>query len=187
MHKDFLKKRQRYQNGFTLIELIIVIAIITLLSAIVLTSLSTSRDRSKDTAIIQSVVEYRKLLELEKQDTGSYYGLMMRYEFSNPSSCDWNLNFATGRGGNEASNSKYKENAASICRKITELSGGVAPNGFNVYIWEVYATNPKSAYSIAVWLPGRKAYYCINEGGATSFTPVLATSNDAGCLFDGNN
>lgn len=187
MHKNSIKRWQINQKGFTLIELIIVIAIITLLSAIVLTSLSTSRDKSKDTAIIQSVGEYRKLLELEKQDTGSYYGLMMRYEFSNPSSCDWNLNFATGEDGNMASNSKHKDNAAAICRKMTELSGSVAPNGYNVYIWKVYAENPKSVYSIAVWLPGRKAYYCVNEGGATSFTPVLATANDAGCLFDGNN
>lgn len=183
---NLLIDKKYINKGFTLIELLVVISIIGVLSSVVFSSLSSARDEAKDTAIIKLVDEYRKILELEKQDTGSYWGLLMRYEFNTPDACGWNLEYATGIDANQQSTSRYKNDARKICEQISTLSGPVGTNSFTTYIWRVYATNPKSAYSIATWLPGMKKYYCINEEGKTSFPAILATSNDVGCLFYGD-
>lgn len=52
------------RTGFTLIELLVVISIISLLSAIVITSMQTSRDKGIDSKKIQLVSEYRNAIEL---------------------------------------------------------------------------------------------------------------------------
>lgn len=181
-HK-FKKGNRRKVSGFTLIELLIVISIIGILSSVILSSVATARERAKDSAIIQLVGEYRKLLEYEKQDTGSYFGLLLRYEFTLPTSCGWNLQYATGVSANQTSQSKYRNEAQKICESISTLSGPLGTNYFTTYIWTVQGSNPRSVYSINTWLPGIKKYYCINEEGKTSFTSVLATANDVGCLF----
>jgi len=62
------------KRAFTLIELIMVVAIISLLASIVLSSLSTARQRGSDTAKIQAVHELRSALQLYFTDNGSYPG-----------------------------------------------------------------------------------------------------------------
>ena len=52
------------KRGFTLIELIMVVAIIGLIVSIVLSSLSTARQRGNDTARIQSVHQVQSALQL---------------------------------------------------------------------------------------------------------------------------
>lgn len=58
--------------GFTLIELLVVISIISLLTAIIITSLQTSRDKGIDARKIQLVAEYRKALELYYSQYDAY-------------------------------------------------------------------------------------------------------------------
>jgi len=62
------------QKGFTLIELMVVISIIALLSAIVLASLGTSRNKAADTAIKQGLVNLRSSAELFYANNGNSYG-----------------------------------------------------------------------------------------------------------------
>lgn len=52
-------------KGFTLIELLVVIAIIGILAVIVISSLSQSRLRAQDAAIMSAVSSYRNAVELE--------------------------------------------------------------------------------------------------------------------------
>jgi prepilin-type N-terminal cleavage/methylation domain-containing protein len=50
-------------NGFTLIEMLIVVAIIGLLSSVILTALGPAKDKAKDTRIISDVNQIRSIAE----------------------------------------------------------------------------------------------------------------------------
>ena len=67
-----IKLINKNQRGFTLIELMVVITIISLLTSIVLTSLSTARVKTRDSVRIQTVKEVQKALELYYSDNGRY-------------------------------------------------------------------------------------------------------------------
>ena len=58
------------QKGFSLIELLIVVAIMGILSAIVLSSLGTAREKARDARRIMDVKDMSKLLVIES-DTGN--------------------------------------------------------------------------------------------------------------------
>jgi len=66
------RKKLSSQKGFTLIELLVVIAIIGILSAIVLTSLSSARDKGVDNKKLQMVKQWQNALELYYNDNDSY-------------------------------------------------------------------------------------------------------------------
>jgi prepilin-type N-terminal cleavage/methylation domain-containing protein len=57
----FMKK----QKGFSLIELLIVVAIMGILAAVVLSSLGTAREKARDARRIQDVKDMAKLLVIE--------------------------------------------------------------------------------------------------------------------------
>ncbi len=54
----------RSKSGFTLIELLVVLAIIGMLSAAVLTSLTASRAKARDSKRLQEITQFQKALEL---------------------------------------------------------------------------------------------------------------------------
>lgn len=65
------------KRGFTLIELIVVIAIIGLLAAVVLTSLGVSRSRAEMTRVLADYKSVANALELYRQaNGGSYPGIV---------------------------------------------------------------------------------------------------------------
>jgi len=58
------------QKGFSLIELLIVVAIMGILAAVVLSSLGTAREKARDARRIQDVKDMAKLLVIES-DSGN--------------------------------------------------------------------------------------------------------------------
>ena len=66
-----LYKAQK-NTGFTLIELIVVISLITLLSSVILASLNSARDKAKTRAFASNMLSFQTALELYKTDTGYY-------------------------------------------------------------------------------------------------------------------
>lgn len=64
----------RSKKGFTLIELIVVLLIISVLAAIVSPMVSTSIDRSKESALREDLYVMRKLLDDYYADNGKYPG-----------------------------------------------------------------------------------------------------------------
>jgi prepilin-type N-terminal cleavage/methylation domain-containing protein len=67
----FMSLKNR-KGGFTLIELLVVIAIIGILSAVVLASLSTARQKSRDAKRISDVGQIQLGLELQFDSNQSY-------------------------------------------------------------------------------------------------------------------
>jgi type II secretion system protein G len=60
------------QKGFTLIELLVVIAIIGILSSVVLASLSTAREKSRDARRISDIGQVRLALEMFYDSNATY-------------------------------------------------------------------------------------------------------------------
>lgn len=69
-----MKKMFRMQSGFTLVELLIVVAIIGILSAVVLTNLGPARDKAKDGKIKSELSNMRAQAELYAAANGDSYG-----------------------------------------------------------------------------------------------------------------
>ena len=69
------------KKGFTLIELMVVIAIIAILATAVLVSLDAARSRAKDTNKISAVTQIRSLAETYYSATLDYSGLSGSSEY----------------------------------------------------------------------------------------------------------
>ena len=91
----FLKFRtQNRERGFTLLELIVVIAIIGILATVVMNMLYSAREKSRNTAKNALITEYRKALELFRTETGGYP--------TNASTWDCMGDYGYGSGGTGA-------------------------------------------------------------------------------------
>lgn len=60
------------RDGFTLIEILVVIAIIGMIAAVVMVSLSTARAKGRDVRRKADLVQLQKALELYENSNGSY-------------------------------------------------------------------------------------------------------------------
>jgi prepilin-type N-terminal cleavage/methylation domain-containing protein len=66
-------KKNHYAGGFTLIEMLIVIAIIGILSTVALVALGPSRNKAKDARIVSDMNQVSTVMEtLFNADTGKY-------------------------------------------------------------------------------------------------------------------
>jgi prepilin-type N-terminal cleavage/methylation domain-containing protein len=65
-------KTTSLKKGFTLIELLTVVSIIALLSTVVMSSLTTSREKARDVAKIQTMNEVKSALELFNTTKGYF-------------------------------------------------------------------------------------------------------------------
>lgn len=158
-------------RGFTLIELLVVIAIIGILSATVLVSVNSAREKARMVSIQAQMVEFKKLMDLEFLDTGTYTNLNKGWvgAGTNPS-CE-----ARGFAGAHASQ------AITICNALKQnaISGtyslffGVDPS---------YGSNT-TQYSIMVVLPSGNMNCMSSEGRITLDVPwTSANYLQPGCF-----
>lgn len=145
-----MKKDMQKQKAFTLIELLIVIAIIGILASIVLVSLSSARNKARDARLKEEVRNFSLLLHEEYADTGSYAALQKA----------WNTcGSFTG---------SYATDAQTICNDIlTFYSSG----GNNFYTGNNSSLATK--FSVMTRMTSNTSnYFCIGSSGATYEGPV---------------
>ncbi len=163
----FYFKKQNKIKGFTLIELLVVVAIISLLSSIVLATLTSARNRSRDSAIQSEVGQFRTLLELQKNDTNSYATLQKGWVSANISCSIFN----------NSPVSNYATKAVELCNSIYKKSS-VKPSTTSAGHFFTNVTTPPSpvtSYSIMVWLPGVSKWYCAGSSGASGIYTSYVT------------
>ena len=64
--------RKSRNGGFSLIELMVAVAIISLLSSVILASIASARERARDSRRLSDMREIQKALELYYTDNGNY-------------------------------------------------------------------------------------------------------------------
>ncbi len=146
-------------QGFTLIELLVVIAIIGILSSVVLSALNNARDKGNVAAVKSQMIEFRKLLELEYSETGSYANLQGGTAWVgsdvSATTCE-----AKGFAGS------YAAKALQICNNLRSL---ITNNAFEFHVG-IDPTGGRSIsthYSLMAYLPGT-VLFCIGSSGAQS-------------------
>jgi len=72
MKQKIYQSTKKYNGGFTLLELIVVIAIIAILSAISIAYLTEAKNRGNDAAKIQAISDIRKALQSYAVDNAGF-------------------------------------------------------------------------------------------------------------------
>jgi prepilin-type N-terminal cleavage/methylation domain-containing protein len=166
----------KFNKGFTLIELLVVISIIGLLSSVVLASLSTARNKAKDSALIQMAKQLQTIMIMRYSDIGSYSGVQP----------NWII--GTRSGAYTVCESTYlnlvvlehRPKVTEICNRIAELT---PQTGNRLYMGQVSASADSASsppillvepfvaksFTIKVLLnSGTSQYYCIGHNGKSS-------------------
>lgn len=181
-------------RGFTLMELVVVIAIIGLLLSVVLATIKTARLKAADAAVFQEAVALRTVLEQERTNSGTYTAIKNGGEGSGPGG--WIPANGSCDVGTPNFSGQFATNAANICRKLVSAAsqGSTASTGCGTSCVFFQTTSPNSStqYSIMAYLPyeSQKAYeagmspsaryLCVGSSG-TSQVVNNAPWNEDGC------
>lgn len=82
---------KKVKNGFTLVELLVVISIISLLANITLASLNTARSKARDAKRIYDLSQLQSALALYYNVAGKYPGPLTGGEWNVDNSPKWNM------------------------------------------------------------------------------------------------
>ncbi len=129
MVQDMIKK-----TGFTLIELLIVIAIIGILSAMVLASLGSARDKSRDAKI-------QAQMKSLQSSTALYYSINGKYGVD--ANCGGMTTDSASGADKLFATSPWPDNTAPVCKAT--LSGS---NYTSFWAYHVYASSASKFWCV---------------------------------------
>ncbi len=182
----------KYNKAFTLIELLVVISIIGLLSAVVLASLNTAREKSRLTAIKEQMTQLRSALNLGYNSSNGYAYLSTVSNNTfvippdnkwiyNKNDCDYSYGQASVAYSSNEDSGAAATQMLSICRKLVELAN---KNNTNIYTLLIgNATGDNTKYSINVFHNGDETngnLYCMGSSGV-NFSASNANYSTPGC------
>jgi prepilin-type N-terminal cleavage/methylation domain-containing protein len=159
---------QNSKKGFTLIELLVVISIIALLSSIVITSLSSARNKAADTAVRQNLNGIKTSAQL-------YYELMGKY--GSATGAYYEGNCITN--GTMFRESTITGQARDVADTITVAIQKAADSGRGDKNCRIDAL--RTQYMIAVQLKSSANYWCIDDTGAGVEISALPATNVIRC------
>ncbi|MEK7586000.1 MAG: type II secretion system protein [Patescibacteria group bacterium] len=175
-----MKRPNKTRSGFTLIELMVVISVITFMSSVVFSALGNARAKAKDSVIRQEVLQLANLLELEYLNTRSYAGGWTWLDWVN----------TTGGTSGTANDCNYSAWFTSVTygSKMREICDKIVKNetGSNLLlIWPTNADNSQvGTYRIMVKLPSNGAYYVCKGNNGKSSVGDPSGWTAPGCYLD---
>jgi prepilin-type N-terminal cleavage/methylation domain-containing protein len=144
--KHRAKTRTMFSKGFTLVELLIVIAILSILASVVFGSVNDARDKSADASVRTNLKGLRDQMALYYDENGlSYAG-----------ACSTDQNIMSAMTG-------ARENVSAVLTLGGQGDGECFENGSDWSAW----VNLKSASTSA---------FCVDSAGATSIIPTQDSS-----------
>jgi prepilin-type N-terminal cleavage/methylation domain-containing protein len=159
----------RKNTGFTLIELLVVIAIVGFISSVVLASLRVARLKAKDSTVRAQALQFRNILSLEYNETGSYANFFI----------DWVGSTATCDNINSAS--LYKSKGVEICKNLYNSSENSVLRAANRMYLNRPNTPGTNRFTLLVYLPYKQTWLCIGSNGAISDTDGGSAWTSPGC------
>jgi prepilin-type N-terminal cleavage/methylation domain-containing protein len=140
----------RSLKGFTLIELLVVISIIGLLSAVILASLNTARNKGYDAQRTSNMREVQKAIEAYYNDNGTYPSANGSYNIAGNSFGNYAYASQCQVGGNVAQNSVISGLVPNYIAQLPVdpqmVSGGGNPPTGNSCCYEYFVSSDGRNY-----------------------------------------
>jgi len=154
-----IKSLTKSKKAFTLIELLIVIAIIGILAAVIFVNLNAARNKANDAQVKSDLVSLSQALEIVKVDRN------LKAPAANPATIVADSTIITDDNINNWLDSNGKPMIASVPKNPV---GGTGINSYYINI----STTDSTSYAIYSKLTSGQ-FYCIQNG--TSSTVTAAT------------
>jgi prepilin-type N-terminal cleavage/methylation domain-containing protein len=172
--------KEKVRKAFTLIELLIVIAIIGILAGVVLVSTNSSRSKANDTAIIAEANSMFKGIMVYYSGAGIYD----MNDFNGPQvDVRRTINDARCDDFFLSMNPQPRNQLVSTCKSILGRQKVTSSFQILVHNSSVIPQN-KTQVRMMVWLPEAEVYYCIGSNGKSSQQATRYTQNYPGCYVD---
>ena len=184
--------RTQTKQGFTLIEILVVIAIIGILAGVIISSLSSARNNARDVALKQAADAFIKQAHLYYNQNNFSYANLVPSSVSTLPSRNWVGETEFGEktcdnmanGGNFGNVSPYGDKFLEICKEIyknlPKKENYQAFFGYRVGLSEG-RSDWSSGRGVAVTVRlSNSNYYCVNTDGVTQESSVQGVAL-AGC------